>query len=103
MKPPGLHEFKTYGDFTTEGGPWTLLVISKSRRGWDADKIKQRNSDKPSLHDDFSILGFADAIEDFGKSQVIQFIMFSVFLLPTVVLIYVHNIVVVDRRNTADR
>ena len=75
IKPPGLHEVKTYCDFTTEGGPWTLLVTRKTHGGWDAEKIKQRNSDKPSLHDDFSILGFADAIKDFDKSQVTQYII----------------------------
>lgn len=70
IKPPGHHEVKTYCDFTTEGGPWTLLLTSKTRTGWDADKIKQRNSDNPSLQNDFSILGFADAIKNFDQSQV---------------------------------
>ncbi|KAL9951076.1 hypothetical protein ACROYT_G043672 [Oculina patagonica] len=69
IKPPGQYELKTFCDFTTEGGPWTLLVTSKTHSGWDKDNIKQRNSDKPSLQDDFSILGFADAIKDFDKSQ----------------------------------
>ncbi|XP_073247149.1 uncharacterized protein [Porites lutea] len=69
IKPPGHHEVKTYCDFTTEGGPWTLLLTSKTRTGWDADKIKQRNSDNPSLQNDFSILGFADAIKNFDQSQ----------------------------------
>lgn len=69
IKPPGLFEVKTYCDFTTEGGPWTLLVTSKTHGGWDKDNIKQRNSNKPSLHNDFSILGFADAVKDFDKSQ----------------------------------
>ena len=75
IKPPGLHKVKTYCDFTTEGGPWTLLVTSKTHGGWDMDNIKQRNSDKPSLNDDFSILGFADAIKNFDKSQVISSIL----------------------------
>ena len=70
IKPPGLHKVKTYCDFTTEGGPWTLLVTSKTHSGWDKDNIKQRNIDNPSLQDDFSILGFADAMKDFDKSQV---------------------------------
>ncbi|KAJ7386461.1 metalloendopeptidase [Desmophyllum pertusum] len=69
IKPPGQHEVKTFCDFTTEGGPWTLLVTSKTHSGWNKDNIKQRNSDKPSLQNDFSILGFADAIKDFDKSQ----------------------------------
>ena len=72
IRPPGLHEVKTYCDFTTEGGAWTLLVTSKTHGGWDKDNIKQRNTDNPSLQDDFSILGFADAIKDFDKSQVIR-------------------------------
>ena len=70
IKPPGQHEVKTYCDFTTEGGPWTLLVSSKTHSGWDKDSIKERNSNKPSLQDDYSILGLADAIKDFDKAQV---------------------------------
>ncbi|RMX54469.1 hypothetical protein pdam_00013189 [Pocillopora damicornis] len=69
IKPPGQHEVKTYCDFTTEGGPWTLLVTSKTHSGWDKDSIKERNSNKPSLQDDYSILGLADAIKDFDKAQ----------------------------------
>ena len=72
IKPPGRQEVKTYCDFTTEGGPWTLLVTSKTHGGWDTDNIKERNSDRPSIHADFSILGFADAIKDFDNSQVIH-------------------------------
>ncbi|RMX44841.1 hypothetical protein pdam_00009262 [Pocillopora damicornis] len=69
IKPPGQHEVKTLCDFTSEGGPWTLLVTSKNHRGWDEDNIKERNSDKPSLQDDYSILGLADAIKDSDKAQ----------------------------------
>jgi len=69
IKPPGRQEVKTYCDFTTEGGPWTLLVTSKTHGGWDTDNVKERNSDRPSIHADFSILGFADAIKDFDNSQ----------------------------------
>jgi len=69
IKPPGQSEVKTVCDFATEGGPWTLLVTSKTHSGWDKDNIKQRNADKPSLQHDFSILGLADAIKDFDKSQ----------------------------------
>lgn len=69
IKPPGQHEVKTLCDFTSEGGPWTLLVTSKNHWGWDEDNIKERNSDKPSLQDDYSILGLADAIKDSDKAQ----------------------------------
>ena len=70
IKPPGQYEIKTICDFTTAGGPWTLLVTSKTHSGWNKDNVKERNSQKPSLQNDFSILGFADAIKDFDKSQV---------------------------------
>ncbi|XP_074614387.1 uncharacterized protein LOC141874129 [Acropora palmata] len=69
IKPPGLNVVKTYCDFTTAGGPWTLLLTSKTHRGWDKNNVKQRNVEKPSLNEDFSILGFADAIKDVDKSQ----------------------------------
>ena len=70
IKPPGQQKVKTYCDFTTEGGPWTLLVTSKTHSGWNKDNMKKRNSDKPSLQDDYSILGLADAIKDSDKAQV---------------------------------
>lgn len=70
IKPPGLNVVKTYCDFTTAGGPWTLLLTSKTHKGWDKNNVKQRNVEKPSLNEDFSILGFADAIKDVDKSQV---------------------------------
>ena len=70
IKPPGQLKVKTYCDFTTEGGPWTLLVTSKTHSGWNKDNMKKRNSDKPSLQDDYSILGLADAIKDSDKAQV---------------------------------
>ena len=70
IEPPGLHEVKTYCDFSADGGPWTLLLTSRTHTGWDGDNVKQRNIHKPSLNEDFSILGFADAIKDFDKSQV---------------------------------
>lgn len=69
IKPPGLHEVKTYCDFSADGGPWTLLLTSRTHTGWDGDNVKQRNIHKPSLNEDFSMLGFADAIKDFDKSQ----------------------------------
>ena len=47
-------------------------MTSKNHRGWDEDNIKERNSDKPSLQDDYSILGLADAIKNADKAQVDQ-------------------------------
>lgn len=52
------------------------MLTSKTHGGWDKDNLKKRNSEKPSLNDDFSILGFADAIKDFDKSQVILALFF---------------------------
>ena len=49
-------------------------MTSKNHRGWDEDNIKERNPDKPSLQDDYSILGLADAIKDSDKAQVDQWI-----------------------------
>ena len=45
-------------------------MTSKTHSVWNKDNMKKRNSDKPSLQDDYSILGLADAIKDSDKAQV---------------------------------
>ena len=70
IKPPGKHPVKTYCDFASYGGGWTLLATSKTHSGWNQNNVKHRNAGDPSLNGDFSILGVADAIKDFDPSQV---------------------------------
>lgn len=70
ISPPGKQPIKSYCDFTSHGGGWTLLVTSKTHSGWTSDNVKSRNADQPSLNNDFSILGYADSIKDIDISQV---------------------------------
>lgn len=58
---------------TRNGGGWTLLLTSASRQGWNAQNILDRNVNKPSLTEDFSILGQADNILGKEKFQVLKF------------------------------
>jgi len=57
-----------YCDFSHDGGGWTLLVTSVSRDGWSVLAALARDVYSPSLTDNYSILGYADAIRDLGKT-----------------------------------
>ena len=46
-----------------DGGGWTLLVSSHTN-SWTAEDVKLRNADSPKLHEDYSILQYANDIKD---------------------------------------
>lgn len=59
-------------DMTSEPGAYTLLVTSTSNN-WNAKDVKFRNVEKPSLGNDYSILGMADQIKDLSAAKSLKY------------------------------
>ncbi|KAF0302202.1 hypothetical protein FJT64_025690 [Amphibalanus amphitrite] len=64
----GLAE-PVYCDFSHDGGGWTLLLTAASRAGWDRLNVRLRSADRPSLTDNYSILGRGDRLKAFGTGH----------------------------------
>lgn len=64
MKENDVDFLPVFCDMTSEPGAYTLLVTSTS---------KFRNVEKPSLGNDYSILGMADQIKDLSAAKSLKY------------------------------
>ena len=61
VKPSTSAELSVYCDMTNFNGGWTLIVASDTN-SWTKNNLPDRNSKKPSLNEDYSILKYANLI-----------------------------------------
>ena len=70
--PDGVYQLSAlpepvYCDFSHDGGGWTLLLTAAARHGWDRLNVRLRSADRPSLTDNYSILGRGDLLKAAGN------------------------------------
>ena len=63
VKPSASVELNVYCDMTNFNGGWTLIVASDTN-SWTKDNLLERNSNKPSLNEDYSILKYANLFKE---------------------------------------
>ena len=67
------HEYlPVYCDMTSESGGYTLLVTSASS-GWSKNEVKFKNTTRPSITRDYSILGYADQIKALSGGNTFKY------------------------------
>lgn len=67
---PRNRRLQTFCKFSEHGGAWTLVLTSASDSGWTRENVKFRNTERPSLTSDYSILGVVDKITKMEHFQV---------------------------------
>ena len=63
VKPSTSAELSVYCDMTNFNGGWTLIVASDTN-SWTKNNLPDRNSNKPSLNEDYSILKYANLFKE---------------------------------------
>ena len=63
VKPSTSVELNVYCDMTNFNGGWTLIVASDTN-SWTKNNLLERNSNKPNLNEDYSILKYANLIKE---------------------------------------
>ena len=53
-----------YCDMTRDGGGWALVVTAHTNNWTSSDMVRERNKNKPSIWNDYSILKHVDQIKD---------------------------------------
>lgn len=72
IKKDDVDYLPVFCDMTSDLGAYTLLVTSASNN-WNAKDVTFRNVEKPSLGNDYSILGLADNIKDISAAKSFRY------------------------------
>eukprot|EP00111_Clytia_hemisphaerica_P010409 TCONS_00030414-protein len=59
---------------TTPNEGWTLLVASNNK-GWSAQQVLERNINRPSLYNDYSILNRANKMKSLSKNSTFKYML----------------------------
>ena len=60
-------------DMSWDGGGWTLLLAAVSQDGWSLDSLLERETARPALEHNYSILRHADSLKAVGKGARFQY------------------------------
>lgn len=72
IKKDDVDYLPVFCDMTSDLGAYTLLITSASNN-WNAKDVTFRNVEKPSLGNDYSILGLADNIKDISAAKSFKY------------------------------